>query len=461
MGTLSTLPEELRGELLKHLGFDGKIRLSATCKAYRAWLAPELFETIRFNNLSEKSTASALAAVEAYGPYTTRIEFTCTAEPEEQDTEETGFTHPALPPAARKILEGLATPNLRTAEIRFYFKFGEDDEGWDEDDEGLSVRGSDVFWEIDNDNDLILTKEQRWEWRSVMKETWEALATNSSVKELICEDFIPKWISTFRTDAFRQFLGRLESATFNIVSLNGDDNAVLSYLHGYSSFLANLDDSFFHHMTALKNLHIQAADPLGCVQDEWHYTPLALKSRDLPALTSLKLEHCFVCSELVLFVQSHAQILKSLDVNDCFALGDSLSRTTIHGPNWADFFDAVFKASPALTALNAGRSTTLFTQDGKIRHNHFLPGDVQHISQAMEVDPKVRLFGYAHIERSGVFLVQRQSTMENFMKGDDQRAYERLMGRVAENVAREDEQRAQEQRMGLAVEKAARELRLT
>ncbi|KFY27552.1 hypothetical protein V491_00857 [Pseudogymnoascus sp. VKM F-3775] len=405
-----------------------------------------------------KSTTSALAAVEAYGHYTTRIEFTCTAEP---DPDETGFTHPALPPAARKILEGLATPNLYIAEIRFYFKFGEDRKGWDEDDEGLSVHGSDVFWEIDDNNDLILTKEQRWEWRSVMKETWEALATNSSVKELICEDFIPKWVSTFRTDAFRQFLGRFESSTFNIVSLNGDDNALRSYLQGYYSFLANLDDSFFHHMTALKSLHIQAADPLGCILDDSSYTPLALKSCDLPALTSLKLEHCFICSELVLFVQSHAQTLKSLDVNDCFALGDSLSRMIMRGPNWANFFDAVFKASPALTALNAGRRTMLFTQDGEIRHEYFLPGDVQHISQAMEADPKVGLFGYAHIKRIALFSMQRRSTMENFMKGDDQRAYERLMGRITENVALEDKQRAQEQWMGLAVEKAALELRLT
>lgn len=418
MASLSALPQELFLQVSKQLELGDQVRLSTTCKEYRTQLSPEIFKTIRFTN-SEALARSALAAVEAHGDYTSRIEFTCSANSDDE------LTAPSLPLAASKVLEGHFTPNLHTFRLRFDFDFTDGGE-WD----SRSSWGSIYLFEEFDDDAFVREEERRWKWRALMKETWEALAANNHVRELILEDFIPKWTSTFGTDEFRQFLSRLESATFNIFGLDNGAGWKTNTQPGYTEFLASLDTSFFHHMSGLKHLHIQANNPLG-LQGR-NYIPLALKPEDLPVLQSLKLEKCFVSPELVSFIQGHTQVLRSLDVKECASAGDGggMSDNSIY---WAEFFDGIYETKPSLTEFIAGGDRVLLTYDGMLDNER-----VQDIRQKLKASLVLKLFSYGYLsDKYGTFHNNVEENVEQFINGDDQRAYDRLMGLIKKNAAQQ------------------------
>ncbi|KFX90198.1 hypothetical protein O988_08295 [Pseudogymnoascus sp. VKM F-3808] len=417
----------LLNTILSDKSFSDHITTCATCKAFRTQLSPEIFKTIYFNN-GEASAKSALAAVESYGEYTTRIEFICDSKSDDE------LTTPALPLAATKLLNGHITPNLRTVQLEFYFDFG-DDEEWDDNPDNDSWVSISVFGAVEDD-DYVRESEQSWQWRALMKETWDALAANNYVRELIMNEFIPKWTSTFLTVKFRLFLSRLESATFNIFGMGNGAGWHTNTTQGYCEFLSALDDSFLRHMTGLKHLHIKAWDPLGLDGDR--HIPLALRPTDLPVLESLKLENCYVCPELVSFIQTHAQVLRSLDVNGCISGGyqQDMWRNPV---TWAVFFDEIYQAKSSLVELKAnGREVPLSSdlqRDYYASEEEF--ADVRDMCQKLASNPKLKLFEYRYLwDKYGMDIESWGENAERFNIGDDQRAYDRLMGFVEANAAK-------------------------
>ncbi|GFP59248.1 hypothetical protein TASIC1_0012025100 [Trichoderma asperellum] len=424
MASLLALPQELTLQVLQLLQVGDLFRLSATCKHFRAQLVPRLFQTIRLTS-DERVARSALGAVEAHGQYTTRIEFKAHCGPNDE------ITVPALPPAAAKVLQGHFTPNLSTVSLKFDFDF-DDGEEWDarlpDDFEAISI----YVFRNEETEEYVREREETWQWRALMNETWRALAANMHVRELILDDFIPKWTSTFRTEEFRQFLSRLETATFDIL---GMDNGVCwrtSTEPGYTNFLSDLDASFFRHMTGLKYLSINTSDHLGL--EGMCHSPLALKPEHLPLLESLKLRRCFIGPELVSFIRGHTQFLKSLDIRDCVSGGHAYSAD--NGIYWAEFFDSVFEAKPALTELIAGSSELL--REGLLP-DYWFDADPEvpvEIYRKLKADPSMRLFRYSNVDtKYGHLSLDLETEEEEFERGNDQKAFDRLIGLVSENAA--------------------------
>ncbi|KAL6700284.1 hypothetical protein J3F84DRAFT_357673 [Trichoderma pleuroticola] len=405
MACLLDLPGELSLEIVKLLHIGDKISLSSTCKFYRAQLLPEIFKTIRLAN-DETSATSALTVVESYGHYTKAIEFTCQCDKDDRATA------PSLLPAACKVLKGHFTPSLQTVKVKFDFDLDNED--------------NEVYQDFDFPEDATYTreKERRAKWRALMNETWEALVANTVVTELILDWFPPKWTSTYHTDAFRQFLNQLESATFNIFGFEDYSGVRTNTMVEYCEFLRSLDALFFRHMRGLKYLHIQASDPLGDA-DSAASIPLALKPDDLPLLQSLTLENCFVCPELILFIQSHGHVLKFLDIDECFC--DPASEVS-----WAKFFDEIYEAKPRLTTLLAGGNKAPFLFD---EMTNWEENDaVQLMRQKLEADSTLKIFRQMHLDPDeGILTVNHDKTVERFNRGDDQRAYNRLIALVNEN----------------------------
>ncbi|RFU76439.1 hypothetical protein TARUN_5795 [Trichoderma arundinaceum] len=428
MVRLSALPQELNFQILRLLEVGDKVRLSTTCRRYRAQLAPEIFKTICLTN-DERVARSALAAIEAHGEYTTRVEFKGHCGPDDE------ITAPALTPAAAKVLQGHLTPNLSTVSLKFEFDFDGGDE-WDEGHPDASGGESIYLFEGVENEEYVREREETWQWRALMNETWRALAANIHVRELILDGLIPKWTSSFRTEEFRQFLSRLDFATFNIFGMDNGAGWKTNTVWGYIEFLRELDTSFFHHMTGLKHLTIHASDPLGL---EGHrHIPLALKPEDLPLLESLKLENCFVGPELVSFMHGHTQVLKSLDVKECVS-GDG-SAMADNAISWAEFFDGVYEAKPALTELIAGGGKVPLTRDEEFIPDYQFkdePEDIQEIRRKLKADPRLRLFGYGYLDdKYGMFFLGEDENEEQFKSGNDQKAFDRLMGLVNENTAK-------------------------
>lgn len=427
MSRLSALPQELALQIFCLLETGDKVRLSATSKQYRAQLAPEIFKTIRLTN-DERVARSALEAIETHGEHTTRMEFRCRCGPNDE------ITAPALTPAAAKVLQGHLTPNLRTVSLKFEFDF--DDDEWDEGHPDAFGGVSIYLFEGVESEEYVQEKEKTWQWRALMNETWRALAANIHLKELILDGLIPKWTSTFRTEEFHQLLSRLEVATLNIFGMDNGAGWKTNTVWGHCEFLWNLDTSFFHYMTGLKHLTVHAWDPLGL--EGLRHIPLALKPEDLPLLESLKLTRCFVSPELISFIHSHAQVLKSLDIKECVAAnGYGLAE---NGISWAEFFDKVYEAKPALTELIAGGGDVPLTPEEKYQQDYQLqnePEVIQEIRRKLKADPRLLLFGYGYLDdKYGMFFLDEEANEERFRGGNDQKAFDRLMGLVNENAAK-------------------------
>lgn len=427
MASLLALPLELTLQVLQLLDFGDKIRLSATCKHHRAQLAPQIFKTIRLTN-DERVARSALAAIEAHGQHTTRIDFKAQCGPHDE------ILVPPLALAAVKVLHGHLTPNLSTVSLKFDFDFNDGDE-WDEDCPS-GIDGASIYLFRDEETEeYVREREEIWQWRALMNETWRALAGNIHVRELIVDDFIPKWTSTFRTDEFRQFLSRLESATFDILSMDNGAGWRTSTEWGYTEFLSNLDTSFFHHMTGLKHLTIKTLDHIGL--EGMYYIPLALKPEDFPLLESLKLSRCFVGPELVSFIYGHTQVLKSLDIKDCVSEGNAGSSD--NGISWAKFFDQVYEMKPALIELIVGNGG-FQSQEEEFPPAYLWedePENIQENRRKFKADPRMRLFSYAYsCDKYGSLVEYEREEKEEFKLGNDQKAFNRLMSLVDENAAK-------------------------
>ncbi|KAL7952861.1 hypothetical protein V8C34DRAFT_318675 [Trichoderma compactum] len=398
MSRLSALPQELTIEIFRLLEVGDKVRLSANCRQYRAQLAPEIFKTIRLTN-NETVAKSALDAIEAYGEYTTRIEFTAHCGPNDE------ITTAALTPAAARVIQGRLTPNLSTFSLKFDFDF-DDGEEWDSDHP-----------------DAVMGMEETWQWRAIMNETWRALAANIHVRELILDELIPKRISAFITEEFYQFLSRIEAATFKIFSMDNGAGWKTNTVWGVVNFLERMDTTFFHYMTGLKYLAIHAEDPLG--PQSTRHIPLSLMPDDLPLLESLKPTRCFVGPELVSFIGRHLNVPKSLDVKGCVSGHEHPYLE--NDCSWASFFDAIYEAKPALTELIAGNGSNVpLTYEEKYSPDYQFedePEDIQEIRRKLKADPRLRLFGYGEVD-------------DKYGIGNDQRAFDRLMGLVNENAAK-------------------------
>ncbi|PNP51312.1 hypothetical protein THARTR1_08069 [Trichoderma harzianum] len=422
MPHLSALPQELTIQIFRLLEVSDKVRLSTTCRQYRAQLAPDIFKTIRFTN-NEAVARSVLGAIEAYGEYTTHIEFTPHCGPNDE------ITTPALTPAAAKVLQGHLTPNLSTFRLRFDFDFY-DGEDWDADHPDAVMGKSIYIFQGVETEEQVREREETWQWRALMNETWRALATNIYVRELILDELVLKRASAFLTEEFRQFLSRIEAATFQIFGRDNGAGWTTITMWGVVDFLQNLDTTFFHHMTGLKHLAIHAEDPLGSQSN--HHIPLSLMPDDLPLLESLKLTTCFVCPELASFINGHRNVLKSLDVKDCVCEYKT-------GYSWASFFYAVYEAKPPLTELIAGNGCNVpITFDEMFNEFENEPEDIQKIRRKLKTDPRLRLFGYGMVDdKYGMLHLHEDVNVDNFKSGNDQRAFDRLMGLVNENAAKE------------------------
>lgn len=403
------LPHELSLHIISFLDFSDKVHLSATCRSYRTQLIPEIFNTVRFTS-DEASAASALAAVQAYGQYTKTIEFTCQCDHEDSPPP----TGPSLPPAACKVLKGLLTPNLHT--VKLGFEFGHDDEDLDPFD----------VYDYPEDAGRVRLAERQEKWRALMNEAWEALVGNTLVRELILDELPAKWTSTYYTDAFHRFLNQLESATIHIFGMQYEYWRT-NITNGYEDFVNKLGAAFFSHMDGLKHLHLWATDPLGLADGSMPYNELPLRPEDLPALQSLTLENSFVSPELISFIKLHAQVLKSLRLNESFC-GDNLS--------WAEFFDQVYEVKPPLTELiyrGNKAPCMIYDEDEEWRVDEL---DLLHFRQRLQADPTLNVFRRGHLDPdTGVLFFDLGDDLKRFNQGDDQRAYVRLMGLVNGNRA--------------------------
>ncbi|KAH8680693.1 hypothetical protein BX600DRAFT_428677 [Xylariales sp. PMI_506] len=421
MASFADLPSELALEIAEYLEHRDKIHLSATSPKFRTLLASQIFETIRFTN-DEVVAKSALAAAERYGDYTIHLEFEGVSEPNE------AVTTPVLPLAAAQLLQGQHFRNLHTMKICFRFDFWEGD--WLD---PPSVRGNhriDMFKEVET-TENVEAQERNKKWRALMNETWLVLSSTKHIKRLTVEGLIPKWTSAFRTEAFHQFLGRLESATISVLNLDAY-SSLIENAQGYAEFVESLDLIFFQHMRALKHLSLCAS------QDEGSslYVALSLKPGDLPALESLKLENWFIAPELVLFLEGCAKTLKALELVDCASGNEGFDHD--YYITWSQFFDQVYKTGPCLSKFVVDWNFPLISGKEMRNESYKNAEAAQEVHRMLKAHSRLRLFNYSYAGRFFEFRWSvEKTTVDKFNEGQDQLAFDRLVALVQQNATRE------------------------
>ncbi|KAK8054219.1 hypothetical protein PG996_013520 [Apiospora saccharicola] len=423
MSPILNLPRELSQQIIGQLPFLDKVRLSATCKEYRAYLIPEIFATIRFTS-KEKSANAALVAVKAHGEHTTCIDFTCKAYDDERSIS-------PLPSAAAEVLAGHHMPNLHATRLDFDFDFSTYDDCWDVD---IGILAQSV------EDPRHTRAVELLNWRAKENESWQALSMNQHITALTVDHFNPATEFAFDSGEALNFLGRLESATLSIREMveeedlcdYNDDCIPLAYL---DFFRSDLYSRVLQHMHNLKHLEICAPDLCPTGVDSQYHIGVGLSPRSLPALQSLKLVNGVISEELVSFIRHHARSLTSLNIEKCVASTDYDDAGCM---SWAKFFNQVYETDPVLVQLIVGgiKLPWIAKDDISSYYDRREARIIQEARCQLESQPSLKVFGYSYIYDYHIFSREYRQCAIEFRAGHDQRAYERLMGLVNTNAAR-------------------------
>ncbi len=423
MPTFADLPLEIFDKTVGYLRTADQLRLSSTCSELRNLLAPKAFKSICASN-DGRISRSALIAAEKYGQYTTSLRFTtrtCAGDNEQSHRARRTSTAAVLPQAATELLGGKHMPNLHTLAVHFDFD-------WDYDI---------IAFEQGENLENVEWAEETLVWRSMMNETWTALAANQTARQLTVKQFVPKWATTFATTKFQEFLGRLESASISVLGLENGAGWNVNTMDGYVQFLCGLGDVLFKHMRELKHLSLEAADegPIGL--DGFRQIPLPLRGSDMPVLQSLKLRNCFVGPELITFIKGHAKMLKSLELEDCVSGGDAFDMAE-NAMHWYEFFRNVRETKPILSnfVIRGKAPLTSKEQFGESDPGEDINADnILEIRRMLENDKNRKVFCYADIDsKYGMFFRCEEENIEAFERGDDQIEYDKLMKLVNKNA---------------------------
>ena len=427
---------------------------SCTSRYFRNLLAPYIFTSIKLRN-DEKSGASVDALLKGrHGVLVKEIYFLGTipsgaANPDdsvEDDALAEGFnkkSHEAgketgksvtitLPPVVDDILSHLHQySNLETLSIGFTYPYDNIfDEYYDNEDPEMSSNP-----EAARDLHALMTK------------TYNTLLRNNKLQLRAVEIRKFVWIFTdpYESQSFHDFLSHVENFT---LSVRGGDNGAgwcINTCDEYLECVASFDELFFNHLASATILTLRAPyeGPIGL--DGFRHARLALRKEQMPLLKSLNLEHIFICQELVDFVTSHSDSLEQLTLHDCNGRPNS-SQDSNDGFYWNHFFDALRSANLKqlsyleIRPYNAPLSweETYEPPSFPPKTEQVEPENVQQIRRSLNADPRRRVFGYATLDdKYGACDVDEEETVAAIERGEDQVAFDRLMGNVNANAATE------------------------
>jgi hypothetical protein len=305
-----------------------------------------------------------------------------------------------------------------------------------------------MFYDPESPDD-IHTAEEDEGWRALMLKSFDALSKNttSSIEEFEIKRLVAKEVSAFTSKDFHGFLGKLK--TFS-VSLHDWFNGMALRMNmqpGFTPFAEKLDNYFFNHLQSTTDFSLKADEtaPLG-MDLSVHHVHLALRPSQLPLLRKLALKYIHICPELVDFLIAHLETLEELVMTHCQCSLPMLDEDT-ESMHWYELFDALAeKQPPRLRKLEmmptqqvGEKSLDNFDDESKLRKLYeMIAAEPKKIlfrktRELLVEDPERRLFAYANYDEYGTLMRDAMEELESLLKGEDQRAYDRLMAIVEGN----------------------------
>ena len=424
---------------------------SCTSSYFRNLLAPYIFKSIKLRN-DEKSGASVDALLKSpHGDLVKEIYFLGAIPPDTADREDDneplaeGFYKESdesgdeeesititLPPVVDALLSDLHQfSNLESLSIGFTYP---SDNPFDEYYEAEGIDTSDA-------PELVRSL------RSLMRTTYNTLLRNKApqLKAVEIRKFLWTFTEPYESQSFHQFLSHVKH--FSLTVRGGENGAgwCVNTCDGYLDCVARFDELFFNHLESATSLTLRATDegPIGL--EGMRHARLALKKEQMPLLKSLHLEHIFICQELIDFVASHTDTLERLTLENCKSSVNGLQEN--EAVYWSHFFDALHGANlKKLSHLEIQPYNAPLTFEEAMDRDYHRnprertePDNVQQIRRVLNSDAKRRVFAYGWLDDKYGACDPDEENQAALERGEDQVAFDRLMGRVNANAARGEE----------------------
>ncbi|MCJ1371813.1 hypothetical protein MMC20_003033 [Loxospora ochrophaea] len=267
-----------------------------------------------------------------------------------------------------------------------------------------------------------------------MAMTFDALSFNKQpcMKELEVRQIIPREVSSFRKKAFHDFLGTLKTFTLSVCTLSvwaadDDTNRKSNTSTGYVTFISNFDVFFFDHLANVTHLDFRAHEdgPIG-LETLTGDISLALYPNQMPLLESVYFENMFICLEPVHFLKAHSNTLQLISLHECCG---SINGYTKSENRWEFLFTTLSNVEP-----RALRQVEITNESAPYQWRNESEEEVERTRKMLEEDSNKRIWPYKTLDQwNGLLRNDKHENWEAFLRGEDQRAYERLMKIVETN----------------------------
>jgi hypothetical protein len=346
-------------------------------------------------------------------------------------------TKAAFPDIVGKVLSDLKSfPNLRTVTFEFPFEWGEWEQPW-------------TWLYVPESPYEIRIAEEDEGWRALMLKSFDALSKNttSSIEEFEIKRLVAKEVSAFTSKDFRDFLGKLKTFSVSLHDWFEGMALVEERQLSFEAFAEKLGNYFFDHLQSTTDFSLKADRiTLLCMGSSVHHVHLALRPSQFPLLRKLALRCIHICPELADFLIAHLGTLEELVMTHCQCLLPLLDEDT-EVMRWYEFLDALTEKQPPrlrkleMTPARQIGEESLDEFDDERRYRglcEFLEveperGLCKKTRELQVEDPKRRLFTYANYDEDGRLTRDAKEELESLLKGEDQRAYDRLMAIVERN----------------------------
>ncbi|KAL0059905.1 hypothetical protein AAF712_013320 [Marasmius tenuissimus] len=456
---LDNLPTEILTTVFELLPRDGsRLALASTNKHLRDVLAPYIFSAIKLNSSThERHEFEQL--VNKYRPTITRLHFVASMPygrpeddipatlPPNHRTHKRDILSSAVEKSdaatgvksfmtdfARDALMGKLLPKVTTLCLSFDFEFNYEGDELDEDEETnvwddpnpTSPEWSHniyVFSEAETAED-VPKKEAKYPWRALMAQTWLALCQNKFITKLIVRDLIPRKTTTFDTEDWRGFLGRLETLE---LSVWGDSQEIgLAILEGYGDFVRKLDKYFLQHLTQVQRLLLIAYPdcPFGRASEDLPnqdvtFLDWALSREHLPHLRLLELCNVCINKKLADFILSRSATLHHVRLLDCHceSTSDFADAELI---SWAMFFTHIDHNKTQLKGLC-------------VTYERGSDAAMLHDENRLKGKGEDMVFSYGDMDIEIGFRADDETIREKYEERMDLVAYHKLMDTIRQN----------------------------
>ncbi|KAJ3496154.1 hypothetical protein NLG97_g2864 [Lecanicillium saksenae] len=337
----------------------------------------------------------------------------------------------------------------------------ENGEKWVDRDESGVFCGNYIFEHAENEEE-VREAEAIHQWRALMNDAWRALAGNMLVTELIIEQFLPKWVSYFRTDEFCRFLSRLHSVRMSIYGESDGAGWGSNRVEGYDEAIGEVSDIFFRNMKNVRTLTL-IASPYGAFGGSDSLSvQLPLKPTHLPELQEFYLGNAFLDDDVVAFIHQRSQTIRHLDLSGC--MGDAYSREGLG--TWSSLFSQLQTMElPKLVSFSAGGRImpcprSFWKRGGPVswgglgiahdwvddladsdtayhESDNEWTNDQRKLWRYIKSNSKIQPFQYCLLDdECGYISACASRTLESAQDGRDQIAYESLLKYVHQNKMR-------------------------